>query len=327
MQEITNIENKIRKRVTDIFDELELVIGYGKSNIAGRVNPVFIKKVTDVEKLIFDRFCINNLAVYPYYLTDEFSGTIGLILKPCDARSIAQLLSEGLLKKEKIRAIAVGCTGVIDIRMIQKHITGKKIISLSESSSNINIKTADEEITVKAADFYAEKCCNCNIYDDPPYFDEFIENDEKLIQFTGDIKELLGQLEKEPLKEVLAFWEKEFSRCIRCYACRNICPMEVCRDRCIAQIDSPKWQSDKVNSEEGKFFQLIRVMHLAGRCTECGECERACPANIPLVTLMKKMNREILRLFDYIPGMDIETKPPLLTYKNIEKNIDEEELV
>ncbi|MBM3704940.1 MAG: 4Fe-4S ferredoxin [Actinobacteria bacterium] len=328
MHKETAVEKKLRETASGLFpDEVECLVGYTQSDIAGRTNPVFIKEKAEAGKLIFDRFCINNLSVYPYYMKDEFMGSIGVVLKPCDVKSIAQLISEELLDKKKIKSVVVGCGGVIDIKRIQRNIGGGRIISAAQSGDSIEINTADKSYTLKMADFYAEKCYGCRIYDSPPYSDIFIENDEKLpVVPQNSNPDLLDILEKSELEEILAFWEKEFSRCIRCYACRNICPMEVCRDRCIAQLDLPRWQSGKINSDEGKFFQLIRVMHLAGRCTECGECQRVCPANIPLVTFMKKVNKEILRLFDYVPGMDSQARPPLLTFKNVEKNIKEEEL-
>lgn len=42
---------------------------------------------------------------------------------------------------------------------------------------------------------------------------------------------------------------------------------------------------------------------------------------------MKKMNQDIERLFDFTAGMDVSQKTPLLTYKTIEANIKEEELI
>ncbi|MCL4415457.1 MAG: 4Fe-4S dicluster domain-containing protein, partial [Actinobacteria bacterium] len=183
------------------------------------------------------------------------------------------------------------------------------------------------DIKFNIEDVYADKCYGCNIYNKPPIYDEYIENDIKFnIKPKEEFDDLL-EFEKLSLEEIYSFWEGQFSRCIRCYACRNICPLEVCRDRCIAQLDQPHWQSQKITSNEGKFFQLIRVMHLAGRCVECGECERACPSNIPILKLMKKMNKEINRLFGFVPGLSLDSKPPLLTFKNIEKNIKEEELI
>jgi L-lactate utilization protein LutB len=112
-------------------------------------------------------------------------------------------------------------------------------------------------------------------------------------------------------------------RCIRCYACRNACPMCVCRDHCIADTRDPHWLSQETDVQQKWMFQLIHAMHLAGRCTECGECERACPMNIPILSLRQKLNREIKELFDYEAGVDPEGVPPLLTFKVEEANINE----
>jgi formate dehydrogenase subunit beta len=326
MQPDNDIEIRLKNKVQDIFNDLGLLIGYSPGKLAGRVNPCFITEKKDIGKLVFNSFCINNLASYAYFKAEEYTGKIGIILKPCDVKSIVQLISEGLLAKDRVCAIVTGCSGIIDFKKIQKQAGGSKIISVKADEKNIEAVTVEKTMDLELSGFYADKCYSCNISDNPPYFDEFIENTEKLSIIRHDNYAAVGEFENRDIAEVYAFWEKEFSRCIRCYACRNVCPLEVCRDRCIAQLDMPHWQSQKIDSAEGKFFQQIRVFHLAGRCTECGECERACPANIPIVTMMKKVNKDILRLFDFIPGMDPGAKPPLLTFKNVEKNIKEEEL-
>lgn len=320
-------EERLREKISDLIDDLKVIVGYTKSNIPLRVNPLFIEKKEEIDKLIFNNLCINNLATYSYFLSQEIDGKIGIILKPCDVKAVVQLLAEGLIDRDKIKIISVECNGVIDSKKLQKKINGLKIASAAISGNSIKICTSERDFEFNIEDVYAEKCYVCNIYDKPPIFDEFIENDIKFnIKQKKEYEDLL-EFEKLSLEEIYSFWENEFSRCIRCYACRNICPLEVCRDRCITQLDQPHWQSQKITSNEGKFFQLIRVMHLAGRCVECGECERACPSNIPILKLMKKMNKEINRLFGFIPGLSIDSKPPLLTFKNIEKNIKEEELI
>jgi len=320
-------EERLREKVSDLIDDLKMVIGYTNSNIPMRVNPLFIEKKEEIDNLIFNNLCINNLATYSYFLSQEIEGKIGIILKPCDVRAIVQLLAEGLIDRDKIKIISVECNGVIDSKKVQKKINGLKIASVEVSDNIIKIGTSEKDFEFNIEEVYAEKCYDCSIYDKPPIFDEFIENDKKFnIKQKKEYEDLL-EFEKLSLEEINSFWEEEFSRCIRCYACRNICPLEICRDRCITQLEQPHWQSQKISSSEGKFFQLIRVMHLAGRCVECGECERACPSNIPILKLMKKMNKEIKRIFGYVPGLSIESKPPLLTFKNIEKNIKEEELI
>lgn len=320
------IENDLKERINSIIDELKLVVGYTHSNLSLRVNPIFIEDKNDINNIIFNKLCINNLATYAYYLSQEIDGKIGIVLKPCDIKSIVQLLSEELIDRNRIRIIAVGCSGVIDYKKVQKSL-GAKIISAKIENETIKLKTLDKSFNLNIKDFYADKCYWCDIYENPPIYDEFIENDVKLDVEPKPKYEDIDKMEKLSLEEIFSFWDDEFSQCIRCYACRNICPLEICRDKCIAQLEEPYWQSQKIIKDESKFFQLIRVFHLAGRCVECGECERACPVNIPLLKLMKKVNKEIEKLFEYRAGLEIESKPPLLTFNKIEKHIKEEKII
>jgi len=62
-------------------------------------------------------------------------------------------------------------------------------------------------------------------------------------------------------------------------------------------------------------FQVIRNIHVAGRCTDCGECERACPVNIPLRSLTREMYGIVAELFHYKPGMDKDAPPLLAAYE------------
>lgn len=320
------IENKLKEKIDEMMGDLELLVGYSPSALPLKVNPAFIEKKEETGSLIFNKLCINNLASYIYDLSKSVKGTIGIVLKPCDTRSIIQLASEELIDLKKIKMIVPGCSGVLDYKKIQKHIGGEKIISYKLEGENLTVETISQKHELKAGDFYADKCYWCQVHDNPPHFDEFIENDQKLDIEPREKYADIDAIESKSIDEIMQYWDEQFSNCIRCYACRNICPLEICRDRCITNLDEPYWQSQRINKEEGKFFQLIRVLHLAGRCTECGECERACPSDIPLSKLMKKSAQITERLFEYKTGEEPDKKPPFLTFKDVEKNIKEENL-
>ena len=100
-------------------------------------------------------------------------------------------------------------------------------------------------------------------------------------------------------EEKFAFFQKELSKCIRCNACRNVCPACSCR-KCV--FDSNKFDSSQkanVDSFEEKMFHIIRAFHVAGRCTDCGECSRVCPQGIRLHLFnasLSKISRALRRV-------------------------------
>lgn len=325
--EKSKLSEKIIEKAKEAFRGLDVVVGYTEGSHPLKVSPCLIDREEDLESMVFNKLCINNLATYAWRLAKKTKGKIGMVLKPCDAKAIVQLVSEGLILRDKFKLIVPGCSGIIDYNKVMARLGGKKVASAELTGDEIIVETAGGKLTLKIRDFYADKCYWCNIADNPPAYDEYIENPASLDVEKRDKYADIKDLEKMSLSDIYSYWQEEFSRCIRCYACRNVCPMEVCQDACIVHLDFPDWQSQKAEPEENKFFQLIRVMHLAGRCTECGECERVCPQNIGIFKLMKKMSAEIERLFGFTPGMDSQAKPPLLTYKTEEENIEGEELI
>lgn len=115
----------------------------------------------------------------------------------------------------------------------------------------------------------------------------------------------LEQLEKLELAERFRRWQEEFAKCIKCYGCRNVCPVYVCRE-CSLEDEHliPTGQLPPDLS-----FHLIRAVHMAGFCIDCGLCEEACPAEIPLRLLYRGANRIVERLFGYKPGAEGESSP------------------
>ena len=144
-------------------------------------------------------------------------------------------------------------------------------------------------------------------------YDELIGESEDTSD--ADRFEQVRAIEAMSPEEKFAFFQAQLSKCIRCNACRNVCPACSCR-KCV--FDSNKFDSAQkanVDSFEEKMFHIIRAFHVAGRCTDCGECSRVCPQGIPLHLFNRKFIKDINTLYgEYQAGADAEAKGPLTSF-------------
>jgi len=121
--------------------------------------------------------------------------------------------------------------------------------------------------------------------------------------------ERLREMEEMGVLDRRRFWTQVFNRCIKCYGCRNACPMCICED---CRLEESRWVRVGEIPPEYPSFHLIRAFHLADKCVGCGSCENACPMNIPLGQLHQLIREDIKRLFGYEAGRDVFEESPLL---------------
>lgn len=278
--------SELRTKARELLkaEQVELVIGYKRAPDGVSAMPTFIDKEEDVDKLIWDAYCVYNLS---NYLKDFLAKKVAIVAKACDVKSIIVLLQENQLRRENVFIIGIECSGIID----------EKRLNFGDNQP--------QEIG------FGGKCKSCRS-SIPLLYDFLLKEKEKgeKVSEGQDEYESVRKLEAKAPLELLKFWQEEFSRCIRCYACRQICPLCYC-PKCVADQTQPFWFS-KSTSLEGNFsWNVIRAMHLAGRCIDCGECERACPVGIPLRDINKKIEKDIKELFNYQAGLTVEQKPLL----------------
>ncbi|MBN2118382.1 MAG: hypothetical protein JW730_17545 [Anaerolineales bacterium] len=110
--------------------------------------------------------------------------------------------------------------------------------------------------------------------------------------------------------EKLAFWKEEFSHCIKCYGCRNICPQCFCN---ICALEDEKWvETGRLPMPNPSMYHMVRAMHMTAKCVGCHECEETCPADIPMAVQFRLIARDVKEMFNYEPGAVMDQKPPQL---------------
>ena len=137
-----------------------------------------------------------------------------------------------------------------------------------------------------------------------PYPDEFVAG-KKIDGFSNVSVERIDGFD---LADRFEHWTYEFSKCVKCYGCRDICPMCFCKE-CSLEDDELIHRGEI--PPENPTFHLTRAVHMAGRCIDCGLCSEACPADIPLRTLYKKVADIIEDEFKYRTGYSADEKSPL----------------
>ncbi len=131
-------------------------------------------------------------------------------------------------------------------------------------------------------------------------------------------RELLAKLDAMSREERWAYWQKELSRCVKCYACRNACPMCYCA-HCTMDCNRPQWVPVASHALGNLEYHMVRAMHLAGRCVECGDCGRACPVGIPVHLLAFHCQESVHAQFGQRAGTSAKLDYALSTFRPDDK--------
>ena len=267
--------DQIRQTCRRLLQEgaVNVVIGYGQTSADGPAYPIFVTRPEDVDKLVLNDQCFANLTTYLTRKEVKALGKSAILVKGCDERALVVLEQESQVDREGVYVIGVACDGVGNPR--------------------------------------AAKCLVCDVH--MPRF-----ANETIGQATGGAGDqpryaaLDAFLQKTPA-ERMAYWTDELARCIKCYACREVCPLCYC-NRCIVDKNRPTVLDTSATIKGNFAWQIVRAFHQAGRCVGCGECVRACPAGIDLALLNQTLARATEEQFQYRAGMDPETPPIIGSY-------------
>ncbi len=313
------VSEKVLKRVRELMRDgtVSRVAGWKAGEFFYDCEPAVFDTEESLKDLVYNRFCAANLS--KFMITNDVAaagqqGKTLVILKSCDTYSFNQLLTEHRLSRDDVYIIGAGCEGMCDIDRIReagfKGITG---IDEQDGGEKLTVRTLYGDGEVNIDDVLVNKCETCK-GKKHVIFDELISDNEDEGP-RGDRFDCVRELEAMTPAERFSFWQKELSKCIRCNACRNACPACSCR-KCVFDNNASGIAS-KANTDsfEEKMFHIIRAFHVAGRCTDCGECSRVCPQGIPLHLFNRKYIKDINEFYgDYAAGEEAGQRSPLISF-------------
>jgi ferredoxin len=273
---IMNMET-IRQKAKNLLTggRVAMIVGYEIGSTANRRRPAFAKSPAEIDRFVLDGYCEENLATY--LVRSE-------LLQSMNGGKIAIFLSLAGIRS-------------INLLSAESQVNPDNVIILGFELSTSG--KLDSEIKILPGEHVTD------------HADRIAQL--KSSGFQNDRSKLIEKIENMTADERMIFWRDQFSKCIKCYACRQVCPACYCR-RCIVDCNQPQWVSTSSHELGNMEWNLVRAFHLAGRCVGCGNCERACPAGIPLMLLNQRLGREVLKEFDHFAGTSPTQEPLLATF-------------
>jgi formate dehydrogenase (coenzyme F420) beta subunit len=284
------------------------VIGFRKGTVALMNEPVLVKSADQAGQLYWDGNCGINLANYLPKRPDR----IAIVAKGCDSRNIVVHLLENQIKREQLYILGAPCHGMLDRRRILADLKGKEPLQVEEADGRLIVAGRGFEETLDRSAYLQENCSIC-IHRNPVVYDELVGElveEQQDVDRYADVRRVEAMIPAERWQ----YFEELIAPCIRCYACRNACPLCYC-PTCFVDEARPQWVGKSIDRTDTRTFHFLRAYHVAGRCTDCGACERACPVGIKVRQFTKKLEKEIRELYDYEVGLNTDIRPPLDTYR------------
>ena len=308
------LPNAVREQIVAWLQagDIEVFIGWEAGPIPFQATPAFARTPEDVDRLIWDATCENNLVAF---LPRYHGKKVGIMVKGCDSRAINGLMTEGQLLRENLRIVGVSCPGVVDPKRVAAQL-GVAVEDLED------VVLEDEAVVaggtrIPLGEAIYDLCLACDRHN--PIVADVQLNAPLDVEPVEDVYAAMEEMASLSDAERWARFTAEVDRCNLCFACRNACPLCYC-NVCFADRTQPRWFNQTTSVEDKQFYQVMRTFHLAGRCVGCGACTRACPQGVNIRLFLDKLRYDAAELFQYEAGVDPEAKPPLQTYQQDDYN-------
>lgn len=325
-----NIDKQLREEAKKLLEgkQVDVIVGYEAGTLPLTATPCFITQPEEADRLVWNAFCTQNLAKYVHDVIsqhrnnqkrvkpeDRKKKVVGVVARGCTTRSLILHMQERQYGRDEIVVIGVPCTGYVERKKLSNALGGADILGGELSGDALNVQTSGGDQKLAMSDVLADSCITCR-FNNPLISDISLGQPAPPMKADAEYDEV-NDFEKLSAEERWAYFTKEMSKCIRCYACRQACPSCYC-PTCFVEQSQPQWVGLGEDATDTQVFQIMRIYHMAGRCVDCGSCVSVCPMGVDLRKYLKKLDKDAFELFGARCGSSMEDLPILSLFKEHE---------
>ncbi|MCJ2541121.1 MAG: 4Fe-4S dicluster domain-containing protein, partial [Candidatus Thermoplasmatota archaeon] len=275
-------------------------------------------------------------------LTEPGGGHIRLavVFKPCESRAVVELVKLNQIELDHVILIVPDCPGTVELKDYSKVANGEDVPNRF-ACGICRAPVGGDPVDITLGTFGVgdgEVFLTCNTEKGTEFANAIgakgsaIHKDrEKALKkaLEEGVKAYKEQeaLSREKFSDITAMLG-ELGTCIKCMNCMEVCPVCYCKE-CLLKTDAfnPTAMSlaDKAKRRgtirmpvETAQFHLVRMAHVMTACVMCGQCQSACPSEIPLVEMYAGINQRIQAQFDYEAGRSVDEEPPFTCFREQE---------
>ncbi|WP_024333407.1 4Fe-4S binding protein [Desulfotignum balticum] len=301
------METRIRQMAKDLLAQkkVDQVVGFCQGSLAAVTRPFLARNPKEADQLVFNCNCRMNLATF----VPGLKGRTGIVAKGCDSRNLVIQMTENRVNRKDLYIIGVPCSGMADKNKLRAAAGGWDLIRVNDRGEQIEVETTQGTThTLSRQDLLQDNCVTC-IRHNPVIYDALAGPEVPEPDLPDRFADVVAVQKMDP-GEKQAYFQHLLKDCIRCYACRDACPLCYC-PTCFVDESSPQWVGKTPDPVDVTTYHLVRAFHDAGRCTDCGACEAACPMNIRVRSFTRKTIMDCVNHFGEEAGLNPNQRPVL----------------
>ncbi|WP_045214928.1 4Fe-4S dicluster domain-containing protein [Desulfonatronovibrio magnus] len=306
MSEINQILREAAKKLLQ-DKKVQSIIGFRKGVVPMREQPFFARTISEADQLVWTGFCTNNPA--KFLINADFP--VAVVAQGCVSRNINILIRENRIKRDNVHILGVHSPGMLDRFKIAAEFPGRYIHEVQEHNEDIYVSGPGFEENLNRRRFKRDNCYTCT-HRNPVLYDQMLGT-EGSHQGGGNIDKVAAPWLNKSSEQRWEMFNETFKKCVRCYACRDACPLCYCKT-CFVDNSKPQWCGKTIEETDVHTFHILRAFHCAGRCTDCGACESACPEGIKMRRLTSRLELDIRQMYGFSPGLSPDEINPLSTF-------------